>query len=173
MERFEVLMREDFERRISSTLSAYKTPVLAKMTPIEILFHWACGIFLGDGSYYLLDNGGTETTEETISILDAMTASKTLVNQQCPISANNKKYRVDFLIEWLDQKLIVECDGHEFHKATKEQARNDYVREQDLKLSGYDLIRFAGTQIWEDPHECVEKSFQHMLNVYLERKTKK
>lgn len=83
-------------------------------------------------------------------------------------------YRVDFLIcaydfrssEWDNdllkvvydpahwRRLIVECDGHDFHERTKEQAARDRKRDRDLSLKGYDVFRFTGSEIWRDPIKC-------------------
>src|SRR5690606_35457447 len=44
-------------------------------------------------------------------------------------------YRVDFMIECRDsiaEGVIVECDGHEFHERTKEQAARDKARDRFL-----------------------------------------
>lgn len=76
------------------------------------------------------------------------------------------KWRCDFLfhsrgllyrgggapVVW--RRLIVECDGHEFHERTKEQAARDRSRDRAATLSNYDILRFTGSQIWNDPWGC-------------------
>jgi hypothetical protein len=34
-------------------------------------------------------------------------------------------YRADFIIELDDIKIVIECDGHDYHERTKEQAARD------------------------------------------------
>ena len=59
---------------------------------------------------------------------------------QKEIIANGKKYVVDFYFEEdenvnkfnTDKKIIIECDGYEFHKKTKEQVQKD--NERELKI---------------------------------------
>lgn len=77
-------------------------------------------------------------------------------------------YRVDFLVTcsggryWEYQnpvklettKLIVECDGHDFHERTKEQARKDKERDRELQKLGFRVFRFAGSEIYADPMKC-------------------
>lgn len=74
--------------------------------------------------------------------------------------------RVDFLIHALDwrdmekwewRKLIVECDGHDYHERTKEQARRDRSRDRTATMDGYDSFRFTGSEIWKDPWGCAEQ----------------
>lgn len=75
-------------------------------------------------------------------------------------------WRTDFLIcatqngpsgknSW--RKVIVECDGHDFHERTKEQAAKDRSRDRDAQMSGLHILRFTGSEIWRDPWGCAEK----------------
>ena len=74
--------------------------------------------------------------------------------------------RVDFLIhalDWRDEdnlkwrRLIVECDGHDYHERTKEQAKRDRSRDRKSVMDGYDCFRFTGSEIWNDPWGCAEQ----------------
>lgn len=76
-------------------------------------------------------------------------------------------YRVDFLIHaaalaqdgnigrW--RRLVVECDGHDFHERTKEQAAKDRSRDRWLTSNDYDVFRFTGSELWRDPMGCAEQ----------------
>jgi very-short-patch-repair endonuclease len=84
-------------------------------------------------------------------------------------------YRVDFVISaWTEgrvwggkegpqdgaprwRKLIVECDGHEFHERTKEQAARDRSRDRALTAFGYEVFRFTGSELWRDPLGCARQ----------------
>lgn len=76
-------------------------------------------------------------------------------------------WRVDFLIhayaDWARydhgkvagwRKLIVECDGHEFHERTKEQAGRDRSRDRQAQLANLEVFRFTGSELWRDPLGC-------------------
>jgi hypothetical protein len=76
-------------------------------------------------------------------------------------------YRVDFLIghlecepnkftgdTFLDNWVVVECDGHDFHEKTKEQAQRDKARDRYLVSAGFKVMRFTGSEIWRDPTAC-------------------
>lgn len=79
------------------------------------------------------------------------------------------RYRVDFLIEyvvpWLRRegggwrqgvtgRLVVECDGHDFHERTKEQAKRDRSMDRDLQQRGLMVLRFTGSEIHADANAC-------------------
>lgn len=73
-------------------------------------------------------------------------------------------YTVDFAIRCFacaDYRLAVECDGHNFHEKTKEQAAHDKKRDRELQKYGYNIIRFTGSEIWSDPVGCAVEVFEH------------
>lgn len=89
------------------------------------------------------------------------------------ILANEKKYYADFLFDTKgyfskfhraenDLKLIVECDGHEYHKATKQQVKHDNERDFNLKMAGYEVLHFSGSQIYEDPFKCAMDTVKYI-----------
>lgn len=72
-------------------------------------------------------------------------------------------YRVDFLIaarRRLHHKDIalfaVECDGHDFHERTKEQAARDKARDRYLAAEGITVLRYTGSEIWRDAGACAD-----------------
>lgn len=83
------------------------------------------------------------------------------VTPQCEIEDDEHVYCADFCINCIDTEIaetkyeiIVECDGYEFHQKTKEQVRRDNERETRMKMLGYDVLRFSGSQIFNDPIKC-------------------
>lgn len=64
-------------------------------------------------------------------------------------------YRVDFLVTFNGVKYVIECDGHDFHERTKEQAQKDKKRDRDLQNLGYKVFRFTGSEIWTSRGKCV------------------
>jgi very-short-patch-repair endonuclease len=72
-------------------------------------------------------------------------------------------YRVDFLLlcklDMSDHiyRFVVECDGHDFHQATKEQVRRDKVRDRYLAREGYTVLRFTGSEIFNDAIRCASE----------------
>lgn len=50
--------------------------------------------------------------------------------------------------------IVCECDGHQFHEATKEQAARDRSRDRRLQAAGYIVFRFTGSEIAADADAC-------------------
>lgn len=79
-------------------------------------------------------------------------------------------YRVDILVVDAtiptDQKkprwMVVECDGHDFHERTKEQARRDKQRDRFFQSIGCKVLRFTGSEIWAKPEECADEVFDEL-----------
>lgn len=59
--------------------------------------------------------------------------------------------RVDFVIWCHDgrkwRRLLVECDGHDYHERTKEQAAKDRSFDRYAQSKGDTIFRFTGSQI--------------------------
>jgi very-short-patch-repair endonuclease len=92
------------------------------------------------------------------------------------------EYRVDFLLRYthttiarlppgtdsnssvrrefqtlIERQIIVECDGHDYHERTKEQARRDKKRDRRLQAMGFPVYRYTGSEIYQDSIECVRE----------------
>lgn len=108
----------------------------------------------------------------TIALVDDLKGFQALVDMgyikawrvlpQEPIKTPHGNYRVDFLvtITMPDEsvlRLVVECDGHDYHERTKEQAARDKSRDRALTEIGIRVLRFTGSEIWRDPWECAEQ----------------
>lgn len=55
------------------------------------------------------------------------------------------------------KRLAIECDGHDFHEKTKEQAARDKSRDRALVQAGMHVIRFTGSEIFRDAESCVRQ----------------
>lgn len=62
------------------------------------------------------------------------------------------KYTVDFLVtaDFSDDGVVIECDGHDFHEKTKEQAKHDKERDRYLTSLGLKILRYTGSEIYND-----------------------
>lgn len=70
-------------------------------------------------------------------------------------------YKVDFLIASSAgvPLLVIECDGHDFHERTKEQASKDKSREREiLAATLLPMMRFTGSEIWSNTFECATEA---------------
>lgn len=122
---------------------------LLDMTPIEQIFYVCKDIY----DMYVTHHKGT-----TLDFLS-----------QEYVKANGKTYKVDFCVEtfvnnsdeyYFNKPILIELDGHDYH-STKEQRNRDYERENNLKLAGYHIMRFTGSQVYNEPFSCVEKVYKY------------
>jgi|SRR6185312_9354931 len=102
------------------------------------------------------------------------------IHSQVPLGP----YRVDFYLQafvvnnweppakitdrWL--QLVIECDGHDYHERTKEQARHDKRRDRWFQTHGLSVLRFTGSEIWADPFGCVDQIHDAFLAAWDRRK---
>lgn len=61
--------------------------------------------------------------------------------------------RVDFAIVG-DRRIVVDLDGHEFH-SSKEQRSADAARDRELGISGWTVLRFTGSEVYQNSAVCV------------------
>jgi hypothetical protein len=53
--------------------------------------------------------------------------------------------------------VVIECDGHEFHQLTREQASNDHRRDRRLQYWRIPVLRFTGTDIVRGSEEFAQE----------------
>lgn len=150
--------------RNASTMLSYVRASARGDTEIERLFYTALRSFINSGS-----------AKNTVGMLDARDMAhleqlmadeayhyRLLVLPQAQVAG----WRTDFLIcaiqdghagksKW--RKVIVECDGHDFHERTKEQAAKDRSRDREAQMAGIHILRFTGSELWRDAWGCAEK----------------
>lgn len=94
-------------------------------------------------------------------------------------------YRADFLLTYRDGygtfrlreigqdnpvvSMIVECDGHDFHDRTKEQASDDRKRDRFLRSTGLMVFRYTGADIWKDVCACAAESLKELRSIWGEK----
>ena len=76
-------------------------------------------------------------------------------------------YRLDFCLcgrcGYELEHVAIECDGHNFHEKTKEQAKHDKERDRYLTKKGYKILRFTGSEIYND-FDRIEKEIEDMCD---------
>lgn len=151
-EKSKLLLWEEFKQPNSYYLQVSRLDdYVAKLTPIEQILFIALDIY----QYYqnIHTNFGFDFyTQESIK-------------------TNKSNYVVDFYIEsfWYgdhqelcEKRIVIECDGYDSHH-TKQQRNYDVDRENDLKMNGYSVIRFTGSQIYNDPYNCVFQIIKFLM----------
>lgn len=79
-------------------------------------------------------------------------------------------YRADFLLDHMTDAgqrkiVVVECDGHDFHDRTKEQARHDRQRDRFMASLGIVCLRFTGSEIFADAMKCAAEALSQSLEI--------
>ncbi|MFC5353523.1 endonuclease domain-containing protein [Azospirillum himalayense] len=72
------------------------------------------------------------------------------------------RYRVDIgiIVNGYDGDrllIAIECDGHDFHEKTKEQASRDKRRDRAFQKIGWMVFRFTGSDIFRKGEECADE----------------
>lgn len=80
------------------------------------------------------------------------------------LKVDGKPIRTDILI-WKPNdknfKLIVECDGFQFHSG-KKSFTNDRKRDRLLQTKGFDVFRFSGSEIYHEPFKASLELFNYL-----------
>ena len=81
-----------------------------------------------------------------------------------------RNFRIDFRISVMCEGMVepfqffVECDGHEFHERTKEQAERDRSRDREIQSANIPILRFTGSEIYRNPFVCVDEILKFGLS---------
>jgi len=170
-------LRALLHQEVTRSLSTLEAAVSKCESPIEIPMLFALTIVgreLGASCILLVDGmeyGDREDWTGTV-----------LIEPQ----ARMGEHRVDFLITYkevvpdfsktkklpegmeipsskeITKKMVVECDGHDFHDRSKEQARKDRERDRMLQSLGYPVYRYTGSEIWADVFKCAYQAVRDL-----------
>lgn len=128
-------------------------------SPIELLL--ACALAVTSRVDNIGWHNSTEfgmTYDECVEILNASTALVGIFSQ-----VKIEPYTVDFMFLYRHMStkevtgIVVECDGHAFHERTKEQAAHDKSRDRFIQSEGFKVLRFTGSEIWNNTYGCVNE----------------
>lgn len=131
-------------------------------SPIEVTFFIAISFLTDDNPQFMLHGsqavGGGSPNLELFRKL-AKDRGMLLIEYQ----TKELSWRADFVLSaptWSDRKIIVECDGHEFHERTKQQAARDRSRDREAQAAGYSILRFTGAELYRDPMGCAVEAMK-------------
>lgn len=133
------IVADSVEYRIDKTMSVVATKL---ESPIEQIFLETLILI-----HLLCANGAPPIDDWD------MKGAKPLFGIKTQFKVNG--YRADFLlVSNTGQALLVECDGHDFHERTKEQAARDRKKDRDLQAAGFVVLRYTGSELWNQPLRC-------------------
>ncbi len=88
-----------------------------------------------------------EYTPIELIMKDALESALLLYEPQVRIG----RYIVDFLVTNQNKKIIVECDGRAYHTIER-----DSERDKALRIEGYPILHFTGSEIYNNVENCIE-----------------
>ncbi len=74
--------------------------------------------------------------------------------QVCVGDTTNHRYRIDLVVEGMQGKLAVECDGDTWHGP--ERYEQDMARQRDLERAGWQFVRIRGGDFYRDPEAAMQ-----------------
>lgn len=63
--------------------------------------------------------------------------------------------------------VFIEIDGHEFHEKTKQQVTHDKARERVISSHADRVLRFSGSEVYNDPLGCAHQALRALEEVFL------
>lgn len=130
-------------------------------SPIEVMLAVAIDVLnhlrwlqFGDGHHVAYVSNGTESKMPP-SVIHIV-----------PQATFEKKYRVDFVGMIGQEMVAIECDGHDFHERTKEQAERDRSRDRELQRLGIPILRFTGREINRSPTDCARQVVNFLVDLH-------
>ena len=74
--------------------------------------------------------------------------------QVCVGDPVNHRYRIDLVVEGMQGRLAVECDGDEWHGPDRYE--QDMARQRDLERAGWQFARIRGSDFYRDREKAME-----------------
>jgi very-short-patch-repair endonuclease len=130
-------------------------------TPIEILM--AMGLYYSIVSEMWHGGEGKVNDFEMLPLACNFDQYRHLAPEICGVHICPQmqigKYRADFVARYASRRGgvaygAIECDGHNYHDLTKEQASHDRERDRFFQQSGLLILRYTGSEIWRSPLKC-------------------
>jgi hypothetical protein len=101
--------------------------------------------------------GSTRTLSELEELFLEFCASRGFPRPE--VNCRIEGYVCDFV--WRDQRLIVETDGEQAH-GTRRARERDPIRDADLQIAGWRVIRITSVRLFREP-EAVEEQLRRAL----------
>lgn len=150
------------EREIDRAFTGVRYWLLEIKSPIEQMLWLALWVLSQDHGYQFQtcfpNDPGTREGYNGVA-----------VTPQKPVG----RFRSDFQVVYYERgayfpgglfetSVCVECDGHDFHERTKEQAEHDRKRDRYFQTEGIPLLRFTGSEIWKDVMGCAQQTLDFL-----------
>jgi very-short-patch-repair endonuclease len=74
--------------------------------------------------------------------------------QVCVGDPTNHRYRIDIVVEGMQGRIAVECDGDQWHGP--ERYEQDMARQRDLQRAGWEFVRIRGRDFYRNPEKAMQ-----------------
>lgn len=150
-------------RQMSPIEIQMRNAIVNRADPEGVAIHdTSCGfgqpsISFEEGRIFDFDDGSVDVDERLSDYGDSDAADTWRLMGNVFLDA----YRVDFLLGTYGSTAImaIECDGHDWHERTKQQASSDRARDRALLRMGVTTIRFTGSDIYHRANDCAAEVF--------------
>ncbi len=146
--------------RAQDQLWLFHTPTLDILSP-ACMRHRLLGYML---------NPGRETSGEKTHKFDSQferDVFEMIVNrgfhvrtQVCVGDPTNHRYRIDLVVEGMQGRIAVECDGDAWHGPDRYE--QDQARQRDLERAGWQFVRIRGGDFYRDRDRATEPLWQEL-----------
>ena len=146
--------------RAQDQLWLFHTPTLDVLSP-ACMRHRLLGYML---------NPGRETSAEQSHKFDSqferdvfqMIVSRGfhVRTQVCVGDPTNHRYRIDLVVEGMQGRIAVECDGDEWHGPDRYE--QDQARQRDLERAGWQFVRIRGGDFYRDRDRATEPLWEEL-----------
>lgn len=96
-------------------------------------------------------------TDDPLAEADIFGEGGAVDTLQLYANAKIGSYKVDFVLEASYGEILIECDGHDWHDRTKQQAAYDRARDRWFLQNGLQTLRFTGSEIVHSPEKCANE----------------
>lgn len=86
--------------------------------------------------------------------------------QVCVGDATNHRYRIDLVVEGMQGRLAVECDGDQWHGP--DQYEKDMARQRDLERAGWQFVRIRGGEFYRNRATALESLWAELDRLGIE-----
>lgn len=74
--------------------------------------------------------------------------------QVCIGDPTNHRYRIDLVVEGMQGRIALECDGDHWHGPDRYE--HDMARQRDLERAGWQFVRIRGGDFYRDPESAMQ-----------------
>lgn len=176
LDEFAESLADSYAEHARATFATDMEGVLARAeSPIEKMMGAALLYRLSNRRHYLVSRalGPLTVHKSTIYLASRTLGPGVHLTQQAEVGP----FRADFMLTWVNEgyppdheplervDLVIECDGHDFHERTPEQAERDRSRDRWMLAEGFTVIRFTGAEIVRNPVACAFESVNHLVRL--------